>query len=388
MTDRGHVSSVLGRYRWPTWVNRHGFTKALRKPVDGLRSERLFYGKKREEGPLSPSLGLHDARFGHRRRRLHRLPPVRAPARRGLGGVRPRRPLDGRRGEYPPSPRTRGLPPRRRLGALPIRRQRARAPVRCRLPPRGRCRSAPDRRAARPDAADERPGRRERARVLRPLREAGAGRLELRGVRQPPGGRLPRRERAADLRADDCETVGVRGHEGARRVPRARPQARARSSVRDRSPLQHRRPPPVESVRERHSALRPARTRRRAARGPRRRLADALLLPCLRRRARPPRAAGARGRRDLQRRVDRPDHDPRSSPSASSTATGSSSELVFVPYEEVYEGGVAEEMFHRAPAIDKITRAIGWRPTIDLDDIIADVVRDARARAGQAPSPT
>jgi hypothetical protein len=36
-TDRGHVSSVLGRYRWPTWVNRHGFTKPLRKPGDGLR---------------------------------------------------------------------------------------------------------------------------------------------------------------------------------------------------------------------------------------------------------------------------------------------------------------------------------------------------------------
>jgi UDP-glucose 4-epimerase len=69
-------------------------------------------------------------------------------------------------------------------------------------------------------------------------------------------------------------------------------------------------------------------------------------------------------------------------------ATGSSSELVFVPYEEVYEGGVAEEMFHRAPAIDKITRAIGWRPTMDLDGILADVVRDARAKTGQAPSPT
>jgi nucleoside-diphosphate-sugar epimerase len=55
-------------------------------------------------------------------------------------------------------------------------------------------------------------------------------------------------------------------------------------------------------------------------------------------------------------------------------ATGSSSELVFVPYDEVYEGGIAEEMFHRAPAIDKIAAAIGWRPTIDLDGILADVI--------------
>jgi hypothetical protein len=58
---------------------------------------------------------------------------------------------------------------------------------------------------------------------------------------------------------------------------------------------------------------------------------------------------------------------------------------MFVPYEEVYERGVAEEMFHRAPAIDKIEAAIGWRPTIDLDGIIADVIAFTKA---QAPSPT
>jgi UDP-glucose 4-epimerase len=67
-------------------------------------------------------------------------------------------------------------------------------------------------------------------------------------------------------------------------------------------------------------------------------------------------------------------------------ATGSSSELVYVPYEEVYERGVAEEMFHRAPAIDKITAAIGWRPTVDLDGILQSVI--AYTRTSQAPSPT
>jgi UDP-glucose 4-epimerase len=66
-------------------------------------------------------------------------------------------------------------------------------------------------------------------------------------------------------------------------------------------------------------------------------------------------------------------------------ATGSSSELVFVPYEEVYEGGIAEEMFHRAPAIDKIAAAIGWGPTIDLDGILANVIEYTKA---QAPSRT
>ncbi len=67
-------------------------------------------------------------------------------------------------------------------------------------------------------------------------------------------------------------------------------------------------------------------------------------------------------------------------------ATGSSSELLFVPYEEVYESGIAEEMFHRAPAIDKIQAAIGWRPTIGLDAILADVI--SYIRANQAPSRT
>jgi UDP-glucose 4-epimerase len=67
-------------------------------------------------------------------------------------------------------------------------------------------------------------------------------------------------------------------------------------------------------------------------------------------------------------------------------ATGSSSELVFVPYEEVYEGGIAEEMFHRAPSIDKIVASIGWRPSVDLDGILEDVI--AYTREAQAPSRT
>jgi hypothetical protein len=43
-------------------------------------------------------------------------------------------------------------------------------------------------------------------------------------------------------------------------------------------------------------------------------------------------------------------------------------------------------MFHRAPAIDKITAAIGWRPTINLNGIIESVI--AYTRESQAPSPT
>jgi UDP-glucose 4-epimerase len=64
--------------------------------------------------------------------------------------------------------------------------------------------------------------------------------------------------------------------------------------------------------------------------------------------------------------------------------TESSSEIVFVPYEQVYPRGIEEEMFHRAPSIDKIGAAIGWSPTIGLDGIIEDVAayqRTALARA-------
>jgi UDP-glucose 4-epimerase len=58
--------------------------------------------------------------------------------------------------------------------------------------------------------------------------------------------------------------------------------------------------------------------------------------------------------------------------------TGSSSELVFVPYDEVYGHGV-EEMFQRMPAIGKIKAATGWEPTITLDEILEQVVAHARA---------
>jgi UDP-glucose 4-epimerase len=60
--------------------------------------------------------------------------------------------------------------------------------------------------------------------------------------------------------------------------------------------------------------------------------------------------------------------------------TGSSSELVFVPYEEVYGHGI-EEMFQRMPAIDKIRAAVGWDPTIDHDHNLDEVVEHVRQGA-------
>src|SRR5919197_486665 len=62
--------------------------------------------------------------------------------------------------------------------------------------------------------------------------------------------------------------------------------------------------------------------------------------------------------------------------------TSSSSAISFLPYEQVYGQGI-EDMLHRRPSIEKIHAAIGWRPSIDLDRILADVIDWAR----RAPTP-
>jgi UDP-glucose 4-epimerase len=63
-------------------------------------------------------------------------------------------------------------------------------------------------------------------------------------------------------------------------------------------------------------------------------------------------------------------------------ATGSDSELTFVPYNEVYGQGI-EDTLHREPSIDKVGAAIGWRPTRSLEQILTDVIEHAR----RAPVP-
>lgn len=53
--------------------------------------------------------------------------------------------------------------------------------------------------------------------------------------------------------------------------------------------------------------------------------------------------------------------------------SGSSSEIIYVPYEKAYEEGF-EDMPRRVPDISKITAAIGWTPSIGLPQILADVI--------------
>lgn len=52
---------------------------------------------------------------------------------------------------------------------------------------------------------------------------------------------------------------------------------------------------------------------------------------------------------------------------------GSSSEIVFVPYDQAYEEGF-EDMRRRVPDISKIKQVIGWEPEVDLDEILTFVI--------------
>jgi nucleoside-diphosphate-sugar epimerase len=67
-------------------------------------------------------------------------------------------------------------------------------------------------------------------------------------------------------------------------------------------------------------------------------------------------------------------------------ATGSESELVFVPYDQVYGQGI-EDTLHREPRLEKIRDAVGWEPKRDLEQILTDVVEEARVSRGNELEP-
>jgi UDP-glucose 4-epimerase len=62
-------------------------------------------------------------------------------------------------------------------------------------------------------------------------------------------------------------------------------------------------------------------------------------------------------------------------------ATGSTSEIVTIPYDEAYEEGF-EDMPRRVPDLAKIKSAIGYSPKVGLDEIIRRVVDEKRSLAG------
>jgi len=57
--------------------------------------------------------------------------------------------------------------------------------------------------------------------------------------------------------------------------------------------------------------------------------------------------------------------------------TRSNSSIEFVPHAKVYGLGI-EDVLHREPSIEKIRAAISWRPSLDLDRILADVIEHTR----------
>jgi UDP-glucose 4-epimerase len=59
--------------------------------------------------------------------------------------------------------------------------------------------------------------------------------------------------------------------------------------------------------------------------------------------------------------------------------TGSSSEIVRIPYEKAYEAGF-EDMPRRVPDISKIQKLIGYAPTVELDEILSKVIESFRQR--------
>ena len=57
----------------------------------------------------------------------------------------------------------------------------------------------------------------------------------------------------------------------------------------------------------------------------------------------------------------------------------SDSEIVFVPYDQAYEAGF-EDMPRRLPDLSKIQRLIGYRPTMDLPEMLDRIIAYEKAR--------
>ncbi len=68
--------------------------------------------------------------------------------------------------------------------------------------------------------------------------------------------------------------------------------------------------------------------------------------------------------------------------------TASDSRIVFIPYDEAYEEGF-EDMMRRVPDLTKINRLIGYKPRVQLDEILRSVIEDVRSRleSRRAPEP-
>jgi UDP-glucose 4-epimerase len=66
--------------------------------------------------------------------------------------------------------------------------------------------------------------------------------------------------------------------------------------------------------------------------------------------------------------------------------TNSSSSIVRIPYDEAYEQGF-EDMPRRVPDLTKINQLIGYRPRMQLEEILQSVIDHSRMRGNDALSP-
>jgi UDP-glucose 4-epimerase len=62
--------------------------------------------------------------------------------------------------------------------------------------------------------------------------------------------------------------------------------------------------------------------------------------------------------------------------------TGSSSEIVYIPYDQAYEEGF-EDRPRRVPDITKIQALLGFAPTLDIRAIVKKIIEYCQARLRQ-----
>jgi UDP-glucose 4-epimerase len=60
---------------------------------------------------------------------------------------------------------------------------------------------------------------------------------------------------------------------------------------------------------------------------------------------------------------------------------GSQSPIVLIPYDQAYDAGF-EDMPRRVPSLKKIHALVGYRPTVNLDEILSRVIEHTRANIG------
>jgi UDP-glucose 4-epimerase len=63
------------------------------------------------------------------------------------------------------------------------------------------------------------------------------------------------------------------------------------------------------------------------------------------------------------------------------TLAESKSEIVLIPYEQAYVADF-EDMMRRVPSVEKVARLIGFKPGVDLDAILTEIVTFMRKKTG------